>query len=173
MTYSFPNLEPVCWSLSSSNCWFLTCKCVSQEAGKVVRYSHLLKNFPHFVVIHTVKGFSTVNETEVDVFLEFPCLFYDPTDVGSLISGSSAFLKSSLFLWNLAWRILSITLLACEMSTIVQLFQHSLALPFFGIGMKTDIFQSHGHFWVLQICWHIECSTWTVPSFWIWNNSDI
>ena len=59
-------------------------------------YSHLLKNFPHFVVIHTVKGSSIVNEAEVDVFLEFPCFFYDPTDVGSLIFGYSAFSKSSL-----------------------------------------------------------------------------
>ena len=59
-------------------------------------YSHLLKNFPHFVVIHTVKGSSIVNEAEVDVFLELPCFFYDPTDVGSLIFGYSAFSKSSL-----------------------------------------------------------------------------
>ena len=72
----------------------------------MVRYSHLFKNFPHFVVIHTVKGFSTVNETEVDVFLEFPCLFYDPTDVGNLISGSSAFSKSSLNIWNFSVHVL-------------------------------------------------------------------
>ena len=76
--------------MSGSNCGFLICIQVSQEAGKVV-YSHLLKNFPHFVVIHTVKGFSVVNEAEVDVFLEFPYFFYDPMDVGNLISGSSAF----------------------------------------------------------------------------------
>ena len=98
--YSFPNLEPVCWSLSSSNCWFLTCKCVSQEAGKVVRYSHLFKNFPHFVVIHTVKVFSIVNEAEVDVFLEFPYFFCDPMDIGNLISGSSALSKSNLYNWK-------------------------------------------------------------------------
>ena len=85
-----------------------------------------LKNFPQFVVIHTVKDFSIVNEAEV--FLEFSCFFYDPTAVGNLISGSSAFSKSSLnigssqftYCWSLAWRILSITLLACEMSAIVQ-----------------------------------------------------
>ena len=78
-------------------------------------------------MIYTVKGFSIVNEAEVDVFLEFSCFFYDPVDVGSLISGSSAFSKSSLYigkflvhlLWNLAWSILSITLLACEMRAIV------------------------------------------------------
>ena len=61
-------------------------------------YSHLLKNFPQFVVFYTVKGFGVVNETEVDVFLEFPCFFYDPVDVGNLSSGSSAFTKVSLFL---------------------------------------------------------------------------
>ena len=65
---------------------------ISQEAGKVVWYSYLLKNFPQFVVIHRVKGFSVVNEAEVDVFLEFSCFFYDPADVGNLISGSCAFL---------------------------------------------------------------------------------
>jgi len=63
----------------------------------VVWYSHLFKNFPWFVVIYTIKGFSIVNEAEVDVFLEFSCLFYDPTNVSNLISGSSAFSKSSLY----------------------------------------------------------------------------
>ena len=79
-------------------------------------------------MIHTVKGFSVVNEAEVDVFLEFPCFLYDPVDVGNLASGSSAFSKSSFYIqkfqftycWSLAWRILSITLLACEMSAIVR-----------------------------------------------------
>ena len=66
----------------------------------MVWYSHLLKNFPQFVVIHTVKGFSVVNEAEVDVFLEFLCFFYDPTDVGRLISGSSAFSKLNLYIWK-------------------------------------------------------------------------
>ena len=66
----------------------------------MVWYSHLSKNFPQFVVIHTVKVFSIVNEAEVDIFLEFSCFFYDPTDVGNLISGSSAFSKSSLNIWK-------------------------------------------------------------------------
>ena len=79
-----------------SNCCLLTCIQVSQEAGKVVWNSHLFKNFPQFVVIHTVKGSSVVSEAEVDAFLEFSCFFYDPKDVGNLISGSSAFSKSSL-----------------------------------------------------------------------------
>jgi len=76
----------------------LTCIQVSQDAGKVVWYSHILKNFPQFVVIHTVEGFDVVNEAEVDVFLDFSCFFYDPTDVGNLISGSSAFSKSNLYI---------------------------------------------------------------------------
>ena len=72
----------------------------------MVWYSHLLKNFPQFVVIHTVKGFSVVNETEVDVFLEFSSFFCDPEDIGSLISGSSAFSKSSLYIWKFSGPIL-------------------------------------------------------------------
>ena len=94
--YSFPNLEPVHCSMSSSCCCFLTCIQTSQEAGKVVWYSHLLKNFPQFVVIHTVKGFGIVNKAEIDVFLELRCFFCDPMDVGNLISGCSAFSKTSL-----------------------------------------------------------------------------
>ena len=82
-------------------------------------------------------------------------------------SGSSRF----TYCWSLAWRILSITLVVCEMSAIVQYFEHSLALPFFWIGMKIDLFQSCGHCWVFWICWHIECSTFTVSSFRIWNSS--
>ena len=78
---------------------------IFQEAGKVVWYSHLLKIFPQFVVIHTVNGFSVVNEAEVDVFLELPCFFCDPTDVGYLISDSSAFSKSSLNIWKLTVHI--------------------------------------------------------------------
>ena len=82
-------------------------------------------------------------------------------------SGSSWF----TYCWSLAWRILSITLPACEMSAIVRYFEHSLALPFFGIEMKTEFFQSFGQCWIFQICWHIECSTFTASSFKIWNSS--
>ena len=130
--YSFPSWEQVHCSMSGSNYCFLTCIQVSQEAGKVVWHSHLLKNFPQFVVIHTVKAFSIVNESEVDVFLEFCCFLDDPMDVGNLISGSSGFSKTSLDIWNfqftccwnLTWRVLSITFLACETSAIVQQFEH-------------------------------------------------
>ena len=86
--------------MSSSNCCFLTCIQVTQEAGQVVWYSHLLKNFPQFIVIHTVEGFGVVNKEEIDVFLELSCFFDDPADVGNLISGSSAFSKTSLNIWK-------------------------------------------------------------------------
>ena len=104
--YSFPNLEPVYCSISSSNCCFLTCIYISQEAGQVVWYFHLFKNFPLFAVIHTIKGFGIVNKVEVDVFLELSCFFDDPTDVGNLISGSPAFSKSSLNIWKFMVHIL-------------------------------------------------------------------
>src|SRR5574337_858249 len=94
--YSFPNLEPVHCSMSCSNCCFLTCIQISQKAGQVVWYSHLLQNFPQFIVIHTVKGFGIVNKAEIDVFLELSCFFHDLADVDNLISGSSAFSKTSL-----------------------------------------------------------------------------
>ena len=66
----------------------------------MVWYAHLFQNFPQFLVIHTVKGFGTVNKTEIDVFLAFFCFFYDKADIGNLISGSSAFSKSSLYIWE-------------------------------------------------------------------------
>ena len=80
----------------SSNCCFMTCIQISQEAGQVVWYSHLFQNFPQFIVIHTVKGFVIVNKAEIDVFLELSCFFNDPADVGNLISGCFAFSKSIL-----------------------------------------------------------------------------
>ena len=93
-------------SMSSSNCCFLTCIQISQEATQVVWYSHLLKNFPQFIVIHTVKGFGIVNKAKVDVYLEISCFFDDPMDVDNLISGSSAFSKSSLNIWKFTVRVL-------------------------------------------------------------------
>ena len=88
--------EPV----SCSNCCFLTHIQVSQETGKMVWHSHLFKSFPQFVMIHTVKGFSVVNETEVDIFLKFPCFLNDPVNVGNLISGSFSFSKPNLGIWK-------------------------------------------------------------------------
>ena len=92
--------------MSSSNCCSLTCIQVYQEAGQVIWYSHFLKNFPQVAVIHTIKGFRIVNKAEIDVFLEFSCLFDDPSDLGNLISGSSAFTKTSLNIWKFVVHIL-------------------------------------------------------------------
>ena len=124
--YSFSYLEPVCFSMSSSNCCFLTCIQISQEAGQVVWYSHLFQNCPQFILIHTVKGFGIVNEAEI-VFLELFCFFHDPADVGNLISGSSAFSKTSLSIWKFMIHVLlkpglenfEYYFIECEMSAIL------------------------------------------------------
>ena len=102
--------------MSGSNCSFLTCIQISQEAGKVVWHSHLFKNFPQFVVIHIVKGFGIINKA--DVFLIFSCLFDDPMDI-SLISGSSAFSISSLNICNFLVHIL--------LKASLENFQHYFA----------------------------------------------
>ena len=166
-------------SMSWSNCCFLTCKQIYQEADQVVWYSHLLKIFPKFVVIHTVKGFGLVNKAEVDVFLELFCFFCDQTDVGNLISSSSAFSKPSLKIWKFSVHVL----LKPHLENFEHYFasmwdecncavvEHSLALSFFEIGMKTAFFQSYGYCWLFQICWYIKCSTFTASSFRIWNIS--
>ena len=88
------------------NCCFVTCIQISQEAGQVVWYSYLFQDFPQFIVIHTVKCFSIVNKAEIDVFLELSCFSDDPADVGNLISGSSAFSKTSLNIWKFTVHVL-------------------------------------------------------------------
>ena len=92
--------------MSNFNCCFLTCIQISQEVGQVVWCSHLFKNFLQFIVIHTVEGFGIVNKAEIDVFLELSCFLDDPADVGNLISGSSAFSKTSLNLWKFTVHVL-------------------------------------------------------------------
>ena len=104
--YSFPNLDPVHCSMSGSNCCFLTCIQISQEAGQLVWYPHLLKNLSQFVAIYIVRGFSIVNEADIDVYLEFLRIFCDPTNVGNLISDSSVFSKSSLNIYKFMVHIL-------------------------------------------------------------------
>ena len=164
--YSFSNLEPVHCSMSHSNCCLLTCIQISQEAGKVVWNSHLFKKVPQLVVIHTVKGFGIVSKAEVDVFLELSCFFDDPTDVEHLISGSSAFLKSSLNIWKCT---VHVVLMPC-----LENFEHYFASmwdecncavvwAFFGIAFLWDWnenwpLQSCGHFWVFQICWPLSAA---------------
>ena len=128
-------------------------------------------------MIHTVKSFSIVNEAEIDVFLELSCFFHDPADVAiwSLVplpflkpawtSGSSWF----TYCWSMAWRIWSITSMWDESNCVVVWTFFSVA--FLCEWNENWPFQSHGHCWVFQICWHIECSTFTASSFRIWNSS--
>ena len=132
----------------------------------------------HFIVIHTVKGFGVFNKAEIDVFLELSCFFDDPADVGNLISGSSAFSKISLNIWKFTVHVL--------LKPDLEAFEHYftsvwdecncvVVWAFFGIAFlwdwnETDLFQSCGHCWVFQICWHIECSTFTELSFRVWNS---
>ena len=174
--YSFLNLEPVCCSMSSSNCCFLTCIQISQEAGQVVWYSHLFQNFPQFVVIYTVKVLTIgiVKKAEIDVVLELSRFFDDPMDVEYLISGSSAFSKSSLNIWKfMIHELLKLGLENFEhyFASVWDECNYEVVWAFFGIGRKTDLSQSCGHCWVFQICWHIKYSTFTASSFRIWNSS--
>ena len=165
--------------MSSSNCCFLTCIQISQEAGQVVCIPMSLRIFHSLLWSTQGKGFGMVNKAEVDVFLELSWFFDDPVDVCNLISGSSPFSKSSLNMWKFPVHIV--------LKPGLENFEHYFASvwdecscvvvwAFFGIAflwiwMKTDIFQSCGLCWVFQICWHIECSTFTVSSFRIWNSS--
>ena len=159
--------------MSGSNCCFLTCIQISQEASEVVWFSHLLKNFPHCAVIHTVKGFGIVNKPEVDVFLELSCFFSDPVDVGSLNSGSYAFSKTSLNIWKFSVYVLlklSLENFKHYSTSICDDCNCAVDWTFFGIfflwdWIKTDLCQSCGHCWIFQICWHIECSTLTASAF--------
>ena len=133
-------------------CCFLTCMQVSQKAGQVVWYFHLFKNFPQFVVIHTVKGFGIVNNVEIDVFLELSCFIYDPTDIGNLIPGSSAFSKSNLNIWKFSVHVL--------LKSGLENFEHHFASvwdecncvvvwPFFGIAFLWDWNEN----WPFPVLW--------------------
>ena len=167
--------------MSGSNCCFLTCIHTSQEAGQVVWYSHLLKNFPQFVVIYTVKGFGVINKAEVDVFPELSRFFNDPTDVVNLISGSFAFSKSSLNIWKFMVHILLMPGLEnfehyfasmwneCNCAVVWTLFD----IAFLWNWNENWPLQFCGHCWVFQKCWYTECSTFTASSFRIWSSTGI
>ena len=138
--------------MSSYNCSFLTCIQISEEAGEVDWYSHFLKNFLQFIVIHTVKGFGIVNKTEVGVFLELFCFFDDLLDVGNLISGFSAFSKSSLNIWKFSVD----ELLKPDLVNLEQYFASLLdecnfvvILTFFGIAFLWDWDEN----WAFPILW--------------------
>ena len=161
--YSFPNLEPVCFSMSGSNGWFFACIQISQEAGQVVWYSHLFQTFPQFFVIHTVKGFGVVNKTEVNVFLELSCFFNDPIDIGNSFSGSFAFSKSSLNIWKFTVHIL--------LKPGLENFKHNFASMWdecncvivwtcFGIAFLWDWNEN----WPFPVLWALHGKSWRDPS---------
>ena len=177
--YSFPNLELVCCSTSSSNCCFSTCIQISQEAGSVFWYLHLLKNFWEFLVIHTVRGFCIVNKAEIDVFLELSCFFLDPEDVGNLISGSADYSEYSLIIWKSMVHVLfkpGLENFDCYFANMWDECSCVLVWTFFGIALLWDWNEiwSFPVLWPLlrfPICWHIECSTLITSSFRICNSS--
>ena len=164
--------------MSGSNFCCLICLKVSQEAAKVVWYSHLFKNVPQFAVIHTIKCFSIVNEAEVYVFLEFHFFLCDPTNFGNLIFDCSASLNLSLYMWKFLVHILSKLSLKDFEYYLGCMWNECNCMAvwiFWGIAFlwdwKTELFQSCGHCWVFQIHWHIECRTLIASSFRIWKSS--
>ena len=163
--------------MSSSNFCLLTCIQISLEGCQMVWYSHVFQNFPQFLAIHTVKGFGIINKAEMFFWnsLAFSMIKQKLT-IWSLVplpflnpvwtSGSSWF----MYCWSLTWRILTITLLSWNECSFAGVW------TFFGIAFLWDYnenwpFPSCDHCWVFQICWHIECSTFTASSFRIWNSS--
>ena len=138
--------------LFSSNCCFLTCIQISQEADNVVWYSNLFKKFPQFVVIYTVKGFGVVNKAEIYIFLELSSFFHDPADVGNLISGSSAFSKTSLNIWNFVVYILlkpSLENFEHYLGSVWDECNYVVVWTFFGIAFLSDWNEN----WPFPVVW--------------------
>ena len=140
--------------MSCSNCSFLTCIEISQEAGQVVWYFHLFQNFPQFVVIYTVKGFGIVKKPEVDVFLDLSCFFDDPTDVCNLMSASSAFSKSSLNILKFSVHIL--------LKPLLENFEHCFASVWFAC-----ICAIVWTFFGIAFLWDWN-ENWSFPVLWPW-----
>ena len=138
--------------MSNSNCCFLTCMQIYQEAGQVVWCFHFSKNCPQFVVIHTVKGFGVVNEVGADIFLELSCLFYDPKDVGNLISGSSIFPKCSFNIWKSSVHILlkpSLENFEHYFASVWDECNRAVVWTFFGIAFLWDWNEN----WLFPVLW--------------------
>ena len=135
--------------MSSSSCCFLTCIQISQEADKVVWYSHLFQNFPQFIVIHTVKGFGIVNKAEVDIFLKLSCFFEDPVDVGNLISDSSAFSRFSLNIWKFSVHVV--------LKPSMENFKHYLIANIHWIMEKAREFQKNIYFCFIDDAKAFDC----------------
>ena len=164
--------------MSSSNCCFLNCIQISQKQVRWSGISISLRIF-HSLWSTQSNAFDIVNKLEVDVFMELSWFFDDPMDVANLISGSSAFSKSSLNIWKFTAHVM----LKPGLDNVEHFFAsvwHEcncvvvwafFGIVFLGIGKKSKLFQSCGHCWVFQICWHIECSSFTASSFRIWKSS--
>ena len=149
--YSFPNLKPIHCSISGSNCCFFACIQVSQETGKVVWYSHLFQNFPVCCYPHSQRLWHSQQSrsrcfygTLAFLMIQWMSAIWSLVPLPFLNSACTSGGSQFMYCWTLAWSILSMVLLACEMGAFVQQFEHSLALPFFEIGMKTDLLQSCG-----------------------------
>ena len=165
--------------MSGSNCCFLTCIQVSQEAGQVVWYSHFFQNFLQFIAIHTVKGFGIVNKAEIDVFLELSCFFHDPADVGSLISGSPAFSKTHLNIWKFTVHVLlkpGLENFKHHFTSVWDECNCAVVWAFFGIAFFWDWNEN----WPFPVLWPLLSfpdllaywvQRFTASSFRIWNSS--
>ena len=164
--------------MSSSNCCFLTCIQVSQEAGQVVWYSHLFQNFPQFIVIRTAKGFGIVNKADIDVFWNSLAFFMIQQMLAIWSLVPLPFLKPA---WTRKFKVHILLKPGLEnfehyFTSVWDECNCAVVWAFFAIAFlwdwnETDLFQSCGHCWVFQICWHIECSTFTASSSRIWNSS--
>ena len=138
--------------MSGSNYCLWTCIQISQEAGKVVWYSHLFQNFPQLLVIHTVKGFGIVNKAEIDVFLELSCFFHVPADVGNLVSGSSAFSKTSLNIWKFMVHLLlkpGLENFKHDFTSMWDECNCAVVWAFFGIAFLWDLNEN----WPFPVLW--------------------
>ena len=151
--------------MSSSNSCLLTCIQISQEAGKVVWYSHFFQNFLQFVMIYTVKGFGIDNKAEVDAFLELSCFFDDPADVGNLVSGSPALSKTSLNIWKFMVHVL--------LKSGLENFEHYftsvwdecncvVVWAFFGIAFLRDLNEN----WPFPVLWPLLCFP-NLMAYWV------
>ena len=151
--------------MSSSNCCFLSWIKISQEVSQVVWYSHLLKNFPQFIVIHTVKGLDRVSKAKVGIILELYCFFDDSMDVGNLISCSSSFSTSSLNIWKITVHIQlkpGLENFECYFASVWEEWNCAVVWAFFGIAFLWDYNEN----WPFPVLWPL-LSLPTLLAYWM------